>query len=550
MKMHTGSAGLRCGQQRSHLRACTRSARNRLRHSRPIIKLAAVAEPQEVEEPEEISDVDDLPPMFPRPGIHQQTLRKSFTLGGIGIHSAEYAYVRVRPAYAGEGRYFVRVPEGTNSDRFVIPENQGFEELPNINSIEPNPPQLEDLKVEIFTEYLKVQEVTGVHKTFEEYFNDELSKRGISPLLNQIIDEEEGPQEPPAEGFEGEVRVPASCESIVEEENNPFFQVLGKGENQICGAEHLLSALEACGVDNARIEIEGGQEIPVLDGSAGGWATEIHVAGLALAKSKEGGDEPVQKKMLAPTFITTCVREEAFATFYPGPGFRISYGIDESHLCEIIGRQWFTYSMDTDMHYGEVVASARSYLSSPDMAMRMRDMGLLMGGTENCFVIGLGDRWYDPQMVRFHDDEPVRHKIVDLIGDLSLLNEGGRQGIPQGHVVVYRGDHQLHADLVREIQKNLKEQDVVDAVYVTDEALGQVLEAMQNATQKMQEALEAAGNEEQGEGGDLEQAREKLRSEVAAAAAGGAAAAAAAGGAAAASAVKAPRSAALEAEEG
>lgn len=49
----------------------------------------------------------------------QQTLLKSFTIGGIGMHTAEYASVRVRPAYAGEGRYFVRVPEGTNANLYI-----------------------------------------------------------------------------------------------------------------------------------------------------------------------------------------------------------------------------------------------------------------------------------------------------------------------------------------------------------------------------------------------------------------------------------------------
>lgn len=68
-----------------------------------------------------------------QPAAHQQTLRRSFTVGGIGLHTGEYAIVRVVPAFAGEGRYFVRVPRGTNEHEWEVDQPQE-RELPGARS--------------------------------------------------------------------------------------------------------------------------------------------------------------------------------------------------------------------------------------------------------------------------------------------------------------------------------------------------------------------------------------------------------------------------------
>jgi hypothetical protein len=67
-----------------------------------------------------------IPPAL-QPATHQQTLRRSFTIGGIGLHGGEQALVRVMPAFAGEGRYFVQVPTGTNVDSWQMEQPQSFE---------------------------------------------------------------------------------------------------------------------------------------------------------------------------------------------------------------------------------------------------------------------------------------------------------------------------------------------------------------------------------------------------------------------------------------
>lgn len=78
----------------------------------------------------------------------------------------------------------------------------------------------------------------------------------------------------------------------------------------------------------------------------------------------------------------------------------------------------------------------------------MRNAGLIKGGSaENAIVCSAVKGWLNPPL-RFHD-EPCRHKVLDLIGDLSLLAQNGNQGLPVAHIVAYKGGHALHADLVR-----------------------------------------------------------------------------------------------------
>lgn len=105
-----------------------------------------------------------------QPAEYQQTLIKSFTLGGIGLHTGEYAYVRVRPAFASEGRYFVRVPPGTNSGLFELqePTERGIENLGDDYSEAANDPEIESLRLQLFQEYLRAQE-QGFSGAFSDY---------------------------------------------------------------------------------------------------------------------------------------------------------------------------------------------------------------------------------------------------------------------------------------------------------------------------------------------------------------------------------------------
>jgi len=88
----------------------------------------------------------------------QQTLQKSFTIGGVGLHSGDYAVVKVKPAFAGEGRYFVRVPPGTNADDFT-PEKPRFvsHEKLDLNNVANDDIEPEE-RAEMFLKFLQEQE--------------------------------------------------------------------------------------------------------------------------------------------------------------------------------------------------------------------------------------------------------------------------------------------------------------------------------------------------------------------------------------------------------
>ncbi|EFJ46631.1 hypothetical protein VOLCADRAFT_105382 [Volvox carteri f. nagariensis] len=456
----------------------------------------------------EIIDSPDAPEL-PMPSEYQQTLWTSFALAGIGLHTGEYACVRVRPAFAGEGRYFVRVAEGTNAPRAMAGADMDLQEeiMEDISTEEGllNDPEYRQELVTAYQEYVDAQEEEGFGGSFVDY----LQAQEYTDLVQRL--EEQGPPkfpfsqaEEPQPRDEGEVYVPASCGFVYEA--NPITTTVARGNFQVAGVESLLSALEACGVDNARIEIEGGDELPVLDGSAEGWTDEICRAGLRYAPTRpdltvalppgalgglgpggegeEGGStagarggegqgeeegeegvrqggvaaegRPVPKLVLRPQSVVSVVRGSSFVTLYPEDTFRITAGLDRHREAPVIGKQWLTWCMFEDVHYKHALSGARGFVSSPEQAMGMRDAGWLMGGTEGVMLIALDDRWYDPDLVR-HADEPARRQIQDLIGDLSLLARDGHSGLPCGHIVSYNADHELNVAFVEKLLESTRQ---------------------------------------------------------------------------------------------
>ncbi|PNW71416.1 hypothetical protein CHLRE_16g653350v5 [Chlamydomonas reinhardtii] len=473
----------------------------------------------------ELIDPQLLAPI-PMPTEYQQTLWASFTIAGVGLHSGEYAVVRVRPAFAGEGRYFVRVPEGTNAARgeesLVRMLEAGAGKQPEEEEAMDDTATREYKRelIAAYQEYVDAQEDDGFNGTFADYMNG----KSYVALLQRL--REEGPPrfsfseaEAPQPRGEDEPYVEAALANITEP--NPFTTALAKGDVEVLGVEALLSALEACGVDNARIEIEGGAEVPVIDGSAGGWASQIQTSGLTHALPRDdlpvpGGEFPapadgeeaaagdaearkqrVCKMVLRPQEVVSVQRGASFVTLYPEDTFRLTVGLDRHLEAPVIGKQWFSWCMFEDLHYMHSLADARSWVSSPQQAMAMRDAGWLLGGTEGAMLIGNGDSWYDHTIVRHPRDEPARHQMQDLIGDLSLLARHGHSGLPLGHVVAYDADHELFAAFVERLQELTTEedwvpiQDIAGPSVATDyeELLGSLLEGDE-------------GEDDEGEGGE------------------------------------------------
>ncbi|GFR46224.1 hypothetical protein Agub_g7768, partial [Astrephomene gubernaculifera] len=228
---------------------------------------------------------------LPMPCEYQQTLWSSFCLGGIGLHSGEYAVVRVRPAFAGEGRYFVRVEDGTNAHLAnaaisLDPPLDGTSDLSPEEQAEQADPEYRQELVMRYMEFVDAQET----ERFPGSFLDYLERQSCTDIVERLKTEGpprfqfSAPEAPAPRRDEEEGPLLALAANLYDP--NPVTTSLANDYFQVFGAETLLSALEACGVDNARIEIEGGAEVPILDGSAEGWVAHIVVAGLRYAPSR------------------------------------------------------------------------------------------------------------------------------------------------------------------------------------------------------------------------------------------------------------------------
>lgn len=267
----------------------------------------------------------------------ETTIERSFEISGIGLHSGATTCVRVLPAKAGEGRYFVRV------------------DLPECPSI------------------------------------------------------------------------PARVEAV---RQTTLSTELATAAGAVGTVEHLLAALAGSGVDNARIEIDGA-EVPLLDGSAKVWTDAIAQVGIIpLSQTRRVASLP------APIWIQ---EGDSFVAALPAPAIRFTYGIDFPY--QAIGNQWHSWSPVSES-FVEAIAPARTF-GFADQIEQLRQAGLIKGGSlENALVCDRRSGWLNPPL-RFAN-EPVRHKLLDLVGDLSLLGT-----IPVAHFLAYKASHKLHVQLAK-----------------------------------------------------------------------------------------------------
>ncbi|MGA3135815.1 MAG: UDP-3-O-acyl-N-acetylglucosamine deacetylase [Terracidiphilus sp.] len=201
----------------------------------------------------------------------------------------------------------------------------------------------------------------------------------------------------------------------------------------ISTTEHLLSALIGMGVDNMIVELDN-LELPILDGSALPYVEAFLSAGI---RSQRRRRETV--RVLRPIEV----REgEKFIGVYPGSGYSIEYAID---FPAPVGQQKACVDLAAET-YGTDIAPARTFGYKAD-EQRLRDMGLIRGaGPENAIILEAMGPVNGP--LRF-PDEYVRHKVLDLIGDLALA---GRR--MEGHVVAERAGHAMHTALVSRLLKD------------------------------------------------------------------------------------------------
>lgn len=205
---------------------------------------------------------------------------------------------------------------------------------------------------------------------------------------------------------------------------------LGAGQASVETVEHLLAALRALGIDNVCVELNH-REVPIMDGSAAPWVYLIQDAGV---KTQAAPRKTIQ--VLRPIQLQQGDKRIAL---YPADRLKISYTISFDH--PMLRHQQKTMDID-EQAFVDHVAPARTFGFLKEVEM-LRQRGLALGGSlENAVVLG-ETGVLNP--LRF-EDEFVRHKILDVVGDLALV------GHPiQGHLVVHRGGHALHTSFAEEI---------------------------------------------------------------------------------------------------
>jgi UDP-3-O-acyl N-acetylglucosamine deacetylase len=226
--------------------------------------------------------------------------------------------------------------------------------------------------------------------------------------------------------------IPANAEHVVD---SNFATTVGAFGVQVRTIEHLLAAAAALGVDNLVAEVSGG-EVPAADGSARPFVDLLVSAGITAL--------PAPRRSVAIDEPVRVGDDSRWIHILPAESFRISYTLDNSHPA--IGVQATSFEI-TEEAFVKEVAPARTYGFLRDVPS-MRKNGLALGGSlDNAVVVGKRSVLNDS--LRFAD-EFVRHKVLDLVGDLFLL------GQPiVAHVVARNAGHSLNFELVKAIRRFL-----------------------------------------------------------------------------------------------
>ena len=229
-------------------------------------------------------------------------------------------------------------------------------------------------------------------------------------------------------GFE----IPATPEHVA---HVSYATTLMKSGVMIATVEHLLSALRGCDIDNVYIDVDA-LEVPILDGSSRGWVDLIRRVGIVKQSAPRA-----YLRVLKRIEVSEKDRRMSIA---PASEFRITCEIDFNH--PMIGQQMLDVVFRNG-EYAETIAPARTFGFVEEID-RLRQSGLTRGGSLDNAIALTQDGMLNPVPLRFVD-EFVRHKILDLIGDLALC------GMPiLGHVHASRSGHGLHTMLISQLLRD------------------------------------------------------------------------------------------------
>lgn len=245
------------------------------------------------------------------------------------------------------------------------------------------------------------------------------------------------------------VTIPLKKEYVVD---TKMATVLGKDGVVVSTIEHLLSAIYAYGIDNLRVVLDN-NEIPILDGSASGYCMLIEEAGIQ--------EQEESKKAIK-------IKKEVVVTTEDGkrvslkPSNRIVYDFEIKFNHPAIGQQKFHFDYSIE-EYKESIAKARTFGFLHEVQY-LRSIGLALGGSmENAIVLD-ETKILNPEGLRY-EDEFVRHKILDAIGDMALL-----EYTMIGEYEAVAGSHHLNHLLTKKLYEDKENYEIIDLEEASSEA--------------------------------------------------------------------------------
>jgi len=226
--------------------------------------------------------------------------------------------------------------------------------------------------------------------------------------------------------------IPADIEHVVDISRGT---TIGLNGIKVLTVEHVLAAIVGLGIDNVAVELNA-NELPVGDGSAKPFVDALLDAGLV--------EQDAERESVAITEPVTYRDKDVTVTMLPADELRLSFTIDYPN--RTIGTQYLSVVI-TESTFASEIAPARTFCSLHEVE-HLQAQGLIKGGSlENAVVIG--DESILNDELRF-EDEFVRHKILDLLGDIFLLGK-----FVKAHVIAIKSGHAAHVEFARRVRERL-----------------------------------------------------------------------------------------------
>lgn len=206
---------------------------------------------------------------------------------------------------------------------------------------------------------------------------------------------------------------------------------------RVATVEHLMSAFAGLGIDNAYVDLSNA-EVPIMDGSAGPFVFLIQSAGIE--------EQSAAKRFIRILQPVEVCKDDKWARLDPHPGFRVSFKIDFNHPVFKSHQSFASVDISTTSYVKEV-ARARTFGFMRDIEM-LRERNLVLGGSMDNAIVLDNYRILNEDGLRY-EDEFVKHKVLDVIGDLYLLGHG-----LIGAFSGYKSGHELNNLLLRELLRH------------------------------------------------------------------------------------------------